>query len=100
MRPSEILKLKRAEVLQIAEKYGVKNIRVFGSVARGEDDEKSDVDLLAEFPEGTTYIRYFTFVHELEKILSCKVDIVSQIGLKPRIREIVMREVLPIREII
>jgi predicted nucleotidyltransferase len=96
MRPSEILKLKRAEILQIAEKYGVKNLRVFGSVARGEDDEKSDVDLLVEFPEGTTYIGYFTFVHELEKILLCKVDIVSQIGLKPRIREIVMREVLPI----
>jgi predicted nucleotidyltransferase len=96
MRPSEILKLKRAEVLQIAEKYGVKNLRVFGSVARGEDDEKSDVDLLADFPEGFTLFDHGGIIYELEVLLGIKVDIGRDTCLKTRIKERVLNEAIPL----
>jgi predicted nucleotidyltransferase len=92
MRPSEILKLKRAEILQIAEKYGVKNIRVFGSVARGEDDEKSDVDLLMEFPRPFTLLKYASMKRELESIIGFQVEMVSRSFLKTRVRKMILNE--------
>jgi predicted nucleotidyltransferase len=74
----------------------VKNLRVFGSVARGEDDEKSDVDLLVEFPPGFTLFDHGGIIIELEDLLGCKVDIGSDSSLKPRIKEKVLREAIPL----
>ena len=95
-KPSDILRGKRAEVLKIAEKYGLKNLRVFGSIARGEDDEKSDVDLLCSFPEGFTLFDHVDVVEELKKILGCKVDVASERGIKPRIRDRIFLEAKPV----
>ncbi|MBC8204068.1 nucleotidyltransferase family protein [bacterium] len=94
--PSEILKQKRAEALKIAEKYKVKNLRIFGSVARGEDDEESDIDLLASFPEGFTLFDLVDLVKEIEELLGCKVDIASERGLKERVRARILNEAIPI----
>jgi len=96
MLPREILKAKRTEVLRIAEKYDVKNLRVFGSIARGEDDEKSDIDLLVLLPKGFTLLDHAGLMMELEEMLGFKVDVVSEKGIKKRIEQEVLDEAVPV----
>ena len=95
MKLKQVLLEKREEILQIAAKHGAYNVRIFGSVARGEDDEKSDIDFLIDydlskispwFPSG--------LIQDLQSILGRKVDIVTVEGLKERIRERVLGEAI------
>ena len=92
MNLEALLKTKRNEILQIASKYGATNVRIFGSVARGEADSSSDIDLLVEFKPGTTLLDHAGLVLELEALLGVKVDVVSDKGLRERVRERVLRE--------
>jgi len=86
MKPEELLKARRDEILNLCARYGARNVRVFGSVARGEADESSDIDLIVDFePERSL------FDHA-----GIKVDVVSSRGLKPRIRERVLQEAVPL----
>jgi uncharacterized protein len=96
MTARDLLKEKREEILQIAEKYGARNVRVFGSVARGEAGEQSDIDLLVEFEPGRSLFDHAGLWLELQEALGCKVDVVSERGIKTRIRERVLREAVPI----
>jgi len=96
MRLDELLKEKRDEVLRFAAKYGARNIRVFGSVARGEADENSDIDFLVEMEPGTSLLDLGGLQYELETLLRCRVDVVTERGLKRRIRERVLQEAMPI----
>ncbi len=96
MRLDELLKEKRDEVLRFAAKYGARNIRVFGSLARGEADEKSDIDFLVEMEPGTSLLDLGGLQYELETLLKCRVDVVTERGLKRRIRERVLQEAVPI----
>ncbi len=96
MRPNDLLKSRREEILRIAAKYGARNIRVFGSVARGEADSQSDIDLLVEFERGTTLLGHAALVQELEELLGIKVDVVSERGLRDRVRERVLRDAVAI----
>lgn len=66
------------KAVPIAKKYGVKKLSLFGSYARGEADEKSDVDFLFEKGEMSGYIKYFGFVNDLEDEFGCHVDAVSE----------------------
>lgn len=91
-----LLKSRREEIISIAARHGARNVRVFGSVARGEDDEKSDIDLLVEFESGRSLLDHAGLWLELQDLLSCKVDVVSERGIKPRIRERVLREAVPL----
>ncbi len=93
---NNLLKSKREEILKIAAKHGARNVRVFGSVARGEADSKSDIDLLVEFKRGTTLLGHAALVQELEDLLGVKVDVVSERGLRDRVRERVLREAVAI----
>ncbi len=77
-------------------KHGAQNVRVFGSVARGEADSQSDIDLLVEFKRGTTLLGHAALVQELEDLLGVKVDVVSERGLRDRVREHVLREAVAI----
>ena len=86
------LKSKRNEILEVTSKYGASNVRIFGSVARGQADSSSDVDLLVEFKPGTTLLDHAGLVLELEALLGVKVDVVSDNGLRERIRERILRE--------
>ena len=72
--------------------YGVSNIRVLGSVARGEADEKSDIDLLVDMEPGRNLLDLIGFLKDLESLLGCKVDVVTEKGLRERIRERVLKE--------
>jgi len=88
------LRAKRDEILQICAKYGARNVRVFGSVARGEADEQSDIDLLVEFEPSRSLLDHAGLWIELQELLGVKVDVVSERGLKPRIRERVLQEAI------
>jgi uncharacterized protein len=96
MTPDEILKQKREEILRIADKYGARDVRVFGSVARDEADEASDLDFLVDLAPGRTLFDLGGLQFELEAILGCRVDVVTAKGLKARIRERVLREAVPL----
>jgi predicted nucleotidyltransferase len=92
----DLLKSKRAEIYQIALKHGAKNIRLFGSAARKEADGKSDVDLLVDLEPGRSLLDHAALWIELQKILGCKVDVITESGLKPRIHERVLKEAIPL----
>jgi predicted nucleotidyltransferase len=92
MNLEDLLKTYRNEILQIASRYGATNVRVFGSVARGEADSFSDIDLLVEFEPGTTLLDHAGLELDLETLLGIKVDVVSDNGLRERVRERVLRE--------
>ncbi|MCL6508839.1 MAG: nucleotidyltransferase family protein [Bryobacteraceae bacterium] len=77
-------------------KYGARNVRVFGSVARGEADEQSDLDLIVDFEPGTSLLDHAGLWLELQELLGVKVDVVSSRGIKARIRERVLREAVPL----
>jgi predicted nucleotidyltransferase len=91
-----LLKAKRDEILQVCAKYGAQNVRVFGSVARGEADEQSDIDLLVEFEPNRSLLDHAGLWVELQELLGVKVDVVSDRGLKPRIRQRVLQEAIPL----
>jgi uncharacterized protein len=91
-----LLKEKREEILDIAARHGARNVRVFGSVARGEADAQSDIDLLVEFEPERSLLDHAALWLELQDLLGCKVDVVSEGGIKARIRERVLREALPV----
>jgi predicted nucleotidyltransferase len=91
-----LLKAKRDEILRICAKYGARNVRVFGSVARGDADEHSDIDLLVEFDTERSLLDHAGLWLELQELLGVKVDVVSERGLKARIRERVLQEAIPL----
>jgi hypothetical protein len=92
----ELLQAKREEILRIAAQHGARNVRVFGSVARGEADEASDIDFLVELEPGRTLLDHAALLLALQAALGRKVDVVSDRGIKPRIRERVLREAVPL----
>ncbi|HXF05409.1 MAG TPA: nucleotidyltransferase family protein [Blastocatellia bacterium] len=96
MTLERLLKEKREEILKIAAKHGARNVRVFGSVARGEADEQSDIDLIVEFEPGRSLLDHAALWLELQELLGCKVDVVSERGIQPRIRDRVLREAIPL----
>jgi predicted nucleotidyltransferase len=96
MALDERLRQKRQEILRVCADHGARNVRVFGSVARGEADEESDIDLIVEFETGTSLLDHAALWLELQELLQSKVDVVSDRGLKPRVREQVLREAIPL----
>ncbi len=88
---------KREEVVAIAARHGADNVRVFGSVARGEATATSDIDLLVDYASERRSPWFpVRLVRELEALLGCKVDVVTVAGLKERIRGRVLQEAIPL----
>jgi hypothetical protein len=96
MSIEELLKEKQEEIRRIAEKHGAKDVRVFGSRARGEAGPDSDVDLLVDTGPETSPWFPAGLVLDLEEILGCKVEVVTQKGLSAYLRERVLREARPL----
>ena len=92
MTIDELLMARREEILRLAASHGARNIRVFGSAARGEADESSDVDFLVEMEPGRTLLDMAGLLMDLQALLGRPVDIASARGLRPSIRERVFRE--------
>ena len=92
MSIDELLREKRDEILQIAAKHGASNVRVFGSVAGGEANAESDVDLLVELERGRSLLDHAALMIELESLLGRRVDVATERGLKPHIRERILGE--------
>ncbi|GCE50736.1 hypothetical protein EI42_05633 [Thermosporothrix hazakensis] len=96
MPPSSILQDRRDDILHLAAHYGVSNIRIFGSVARGDADEQSDLDLLVDVEAGRSLFDLGALLSDFEQLLGCPVDIVTEKGLRDRIRARVLAEVIPL----
>ncbi len=96
MRQDQLVREKREDILRIAAEYGAREVRIFGSVARGETDPESDVDFLVELEAGRSLLDLGGLQMELESLLGCRVGVVTARGLKARIRERVLREAMPV----
>ena len=81
-----------ADHLDTLHDYGVRSLRLFGSTARGEADASSDVDLLVDFAEPPTFARFMDLRFFLEDLLGTRVDLVTEAGLRQRIRPFVERD--------
>jgi len=82
----------KEDVLRIAHEYGVRSIRVFGSLVRGDHGPNSDIDLLIKAPKGATFFTLVRFQRKLEELFKCKVDVVTESGLSRHLRPIVEHE--------
>lgn len=87
---------KRDEILRIAAGHGARDVRVFGSVARGEADDASDIDFLVVMEPGRSLLDLGGLQADLETLLGRPVDIVTVRGLKARIRDAVLRDAVPV----
>ncbi len=96
MKIDQLLEEKRDEIRRIAAMHGASNVRVFGSVARGEARQDSDLDLLVDTGAETTSWFPAGLVLDLEEILGCKVEVVTEKGLNPYLKERVLQEALPL----
>ena len=90
----EELRARRDEILEIARRHGVFDIRIFGSVARGEEREGSDIDFLVDIEEGRSLFDLGAFDMDLRDFFGCDVDIGTEI--KPRLRDHIEAEAVPL----
>ncbi len=90
------LKSKRKDILHVAAKHGARNVRIFGSLARGEAREDSDIDFLVDMEPGRSLFDLGGLLMDLQNLLAQKVDVVTEKGLRPRIRDRVLKEALPL----
>jgi len=93
---AEVLRAKREEILRIAAQHGARNVRIFGSVARGEAKLDSDVDVLVDLEPGRSLLDLGGLLMDLRDLLGCNVDVVTEKGLRERIRDRVLREAVPL----
>ena len=87
---------KRARILQLAKRHGAGNLRVFGSVARGEATESSDVDLLVEWEPGRSLLDHAGLAQDLQDLLGARVDIGTEKSLHWYVRDRILREATPL----
>lgn len=87
---------KRSELIAAARRHGASNIRLFGSVVRGEETPSSDVDLLVDLAEERGFDDYLALAEELETLIGRKVDLVTSRGMSPFLRPLIEREALPL----
>jgi uncharacterized protein len=86
----------RTAVLRVARRHGVQSVRVFGSFARGEQRTTSDLDLLVEMPDGSSLFDLAGLKIELEETLRRKVDVLTEDGISPYLRDRILRDARPL----
>jgi uncharacterized protein len=96
MSMDNTVKARREEILHIAAKYGARNVRLFGSRARGDARSDSDVDLLVDMPTECSLLDVGRFMMDLQDLLGFKVDVVEPEGLHWYIRDKVLKEAVPL----
>jgi predicted nucleotidyltransferase len=93
---STTLQRYRAEILDLATRHGARNVRVFGSLARGEGREGSDLDLLVTLGEGRSLLDLVGLKQDVEDLIHRPVDVVTEQALSPYLRERVLSEAVPL----
>jgi predicted nucleotidyltransferase len=96
MTTIDVLKIKRNDILRLASQHGAHHVRVFGSVARGEAGPASDIDLLVQMDSGRSLLDLIGLTQELESILQRKVDVLTDEGLSPYLKERIQAEAVPL----
>ncbi len=91
-----VLTEKRKDILNLAERHGARNVRLFGSGARGEAGPESDFDFLVEMIPGRTLLDLVALWQDLEELLERKGDVVSEGGLSPYLRDKILAEARPL----
>lgn len=92
----ESVRRLRTEIERLANQYGARNLRIFGSVARNEAGPKSDVDVLVTFEPERTLLDVAGFELGLEDLLGCEVDVVEEGGLSPHLEKRILAEAVPL----
>ena len=92
MRPSEALRLRRDALVELILARGASRLRVFGSVARGQDHDGSDVDLLVDMPNGASLLQLVGLQLELQDVLGSPVDLCTERELHPMLRDRILAE--------
>jgi predicted nucleotidyltransferase len=92
----DLIRKKRSRILTIAGRHGATNLRIFGSVARGEAGPESDLDLLVEMEPGRSLLDHIALIQDLEEDLGCRVDVVTEKALKERYRKKILEDVVPL----
>jgi uncharacterized protein len=92
----EEVQSKREEILQLAVRRGARNVRLFGSVARNEAGPNSDVDFLVDLEPGRSLLDLGGLLMDLQHLLGRQVDVITEAGLRPRLRPQVLKEARPL----
>ena len=91
-----LIESHRQQILNLATLHGLENVRVFGSMARGDATDDSDVDLLVTAPDGTSGLALGGLLMDVSKLLGRKVDVVTDRALHPALRDRILREAVPL----
>ena len=92
----KLLLEKRQDILKLAASRGMRNVRVFGSVARGDATEESDIDLLVDAEAGRSMLDVIGLWLDLQELLGRKVDLVTEGGMSPHLRDRILNEARPL----
>jgi predicted nucleotidyltransferase len=96
MSLDELRRTRRHEILDVAKTFGARNVRVFGSVARGKDTAASDIDLLVDLDPDRTLMDLGGLLMELQTLLGRPVDVTTEAMLRPHVREQALRDAIPL----
>jgi predicted nucleotidyltransferase len=96
MSQLDIIRGKRDAILSLAENYGIRRVRIFGSIARGEDRPESDLDVLVDFEPGRSLLDQVGFRQDLEEMLGRRVDVVAEGGISPYLEARILGEAVPL----
>ena len=94
--PDQLIRQYRSQILAIAAAHGAVSVKVFGSMAKGDATSRSDLDLLVDFKSGYSLLDLIALKQDLEDLLGCQVDIVTEAALSPYIRDQVVAEAIPL----
>ena len=94
MSIDKTLREKRDQILAIARQHSARNVRVFGSLARGEGKRDSDLDVLVELEPGRSLLDIVAIKQDLEDLLNTKVDVVTEAAVSPYIRSQILRQAI------
>jgi predicted nucleotidyltransferase len=96
MLTKQELQDRREAIICITKRHGASDVRIFGSIARGDARETSDLDLIVKFEPNRTLLDHAALIGDLEDLLGVRVDVIDADGMRPRFRAVVEQEAVPL----